>query len=151
MADEKALSEEVVTMGLEIAQRWLEDLEQSANEKDYQAHMDLISRQVSVFGIPGFEVIGYEDWARQCKHEFENNILKQVSYGPMKIVAHAPGRVMFKTIEKVEATDGTSNTNGVEIIIQKEDDGKWRVLQERVLPEDEVRHDGLATGTASFA
>jgi ketosteroid isomerase-like protein len=151
MADEKALSEEVVTMGLEIAQRWLEDLEQSANEKDYQAHMDLISRQVSVFGIPGFDVIGYEDWARQCKHEFENNILKQVSYGPMKIVAHAPGRVMFKTIEKVEATDGTSNTNGVEIIIQKEDDGKWRVLQERVLPEDEVRHDGLATGTASFA
>jgi ketosteroid isomerase-like protein len=151
MADEKALSEEVVTMGLEIAQRWLEDLEQSANEKDYQAHMDLISRQVSVFGIPGFDVIGYEDWARQCKHEFENNILKQVSYGPMKIVAHAPGRVMFKTIEKVEATDGTSNTNGVEIIIQKEDDGKWRVPQERVLPEDEVRHDGLATGTASFA
>jgi ketosteroid isomerase-like protein len=151
MADEKALSEEVVTMGLEIAQRWLEDLEQSANEKDYQAHMDLISRQVSVFGFPGFEVIGYDDWARQCKHEFENNILKQVSYGPMKIVAHAPGRVMFKTIEKVEATDGTSNTNGVEIIIQKEDDGKWRVLQERLLPEAEISHDGLALDAESLA
>ena len=74
-------------MGLDIAQRWLEDLQQSANDKDYQAHMDLISRQVSVFGFPGFEVIGYDDWARQCKHEFENNILKQVSYGPMKIAA----------------------------------------------------------------
>ncbi len=138
-------------MGLNIAQRWLDDLAQSANGKNYQTHMDLISKQVSVFGVPGFDVIGYDDWARQCKHEFENNILKQVSYGPMKIVAHAPGRVMFKTVEKVEANDGTSNTYGVEIIIHKEDDGKWRVLQERILPEDEASHDGLEIGTASVA
>lgn len=138
-------------MGLNIAQRWLDELAQSANDKNYYAHMDLISKQVNVFGIPGFDVIGYDDWARQCKHEFENNILKQVSYGPMRIVAHAPGRVMFKTLEKVEATDGTSNTNGVEIIIQKEDDGKWRVLQERILPDEELSHDGLETSSASVA
>jgi len=138
-------------MGLNIAQRWLEDLAQSANDKDYQSHMDLISKKVSVFGMPGFEVIGYEDWARQCKHEFENDILKQVSYGPMKIIAHAPGRVMFKTVETVEATDGTKNTYAVEIIIQEEDDGKWRVLQERVLAEDEVDDDDLKLRSTSVA
>jgi hypothetical protein len=143
--------EEEVTMGLNIAQRWLEDLAQSANDKDYQSHMDLISKKVSVFGMPGFEVIGYEDWARQCKHEFENDILKQVSYGPMKIIAHAPGRVMFKTVETVEATDGTKNTYAVEIIIQEEDDGKWRVLQERVLAEDEVDDDDLKLRSTSVA
>lgn len=151
MAKEQMLWEEDVTMGLDIAQLWLDELARSANRKDYRAHMELISKEVSVFGIPGFDVVGYEDWARQCKHEFENNILKQVSYGPMRIVAHAPCRVMFKTMEMVEATDGTSNTNGVEIIIQKEDDGKWRVLQERILPEEEIDHDGLELRSVSTA
>ena len=151
MADEKPLTEEDVPMGLDIAQQWLNERARSANHKDYKAHMELISREVRVFGIPGFDVVGYDDWARQCKHEFENNILKQVSYGPMKIVAHAPGRVMFKTMEKVEATDGASNTNGVEIIIQKEDDGKWRVLQERILPEEEIDNDGLELKAATTA
>lgn len=134
-------------MSIQIVEKLLQEMARSANEKDYAAHMDLISQQVSVFGIPGFDVIGYDDWARQCRHEFDNNILKCVDYGPIKVVAHAPGRVMFKTLETVEATDGTRNSNGVEIIIQKENDGKWRVLQERVLPDDEAAHDGVVVAT----
>jgi len=130
-------------MTAHVAEKLLQEMARSANEKDYSAYMDLISQEVSVFGIPGFDAIGYDDWARQCKHEFENNILKSVSYGPMKVVAHAPARVMFKTLETVEAHDGTCHQNGVEIIIQKEDDGKWRVLQQRILPEEEAAHEGI--------
>lgn len=136
-------------MSVQIVEKLLQEMAQSANEKDYAAHMELISQEVSVFGIPGFDVIGYDDWARQCRHEFDNNILKSVSYGPMKVVAHAPGRVMFKTLEIVEANDGTRNSNGVEIIIQKEGDGKWRVLQERILPEDEAAQDGMVAAAGS--
>lgn len=136
-------------MSVQIAEKLLQEMARSANEGDYSAHMDLISQQVSVFGIPGFDVIGYDDWARQCRHEFENNILKSVSYGPIKVVTDTPGRVMFKTLETVEAHDGTCNCNGIEIIIQKEDDGKWRVLQERILPEDEAAHDGIVVATNS--
>jgi len=136
-------------MSVQIAEKLLQEMAQSANEKNYTAHMELISQEVSVFGVPGFDVIGYDDWARQCRYEFDNNILKSVSYGPIKIMAHAPGRVMFKTLEVVETNDGTRNSNGVEIIIQKEDDGKWRVLQERILPEDEGTHDGIAVTATS--
>ncbi len=136
-------------MSIQIVEKLLQEMARSANEKDYAAHMDLISQQVSVFGIPGFDVIGYDDWARQCQYEFENNILKSVSYGPMKVVAHAPGRVMFKTLETVEANDGSCNSNGVEIIIQKENDGKWRVLQERILPQDEAAQDGIVVANNS--
>lgn len=136
-------------MSVQVAEKLLQEMARSANEKDYSAHMDLISQDVSVFGIPGFDVIGYDDWARQCRYEFENNVLKSVSYGPMKVVAHGPGRVMFKTLEIVEANDGTRNSNGVEIIIQKEDDGKWRVLQERILPQDEAAHDGIVVAAGS--
>ena len=48
---------------------------------------------------------------------------------------------MFKSIETVEGTDGSVNTSGIEFIIQKEEDGQWRVFQERILPDDELEND----------
>ena len=126
-----------------IAREWLEASARTANAKDYDAHMNLISRKVQVFGVPGIEVIGYDDWAKQCKHEFEIGLLKKVSYDGMKVQVMTPGRVMFKTIETVEASDGTINAQGVEIVLEKEADGKWRVAQERILTREEAEHDGL--------
>ncbi len=126
-----------------IAREWLEDSARTANAKDYDAHMNLVSRKVWVFGVPGIEVIGYDDWAKQCKHEFEIGVLKKASYDGMKVQVMTPGRVMFKTIETVEASDGTINAQGVEIVLEKEMDGKWRVAQERILPREEAEHDGL--------
>jgi ketosteroid isomerase-like protein len=126
-----------------VAREWLAASAHTANTKNYAAHMDLISRKVQVFGIPGIEVIGYDDWARQCQHEFETGVLKQVSYDGMKVQVMTPGRVMFKTIETVEASDGAVQAHGLEIILEKETDGKWRVVQERILTREEAEHDGL--------
>ena len=126
-----------------VAREWLAASAHTANAKDYAAHMDLISRKVQVFGVPGIEVIGYDDWAKQCRHEFETGVLKNVSYDGMKVQVMTPGRVMFKTVETVEANDGTVQAHGVEIILEKETDGKWRVVQERILSREEAEHDGL--------
>ena len=41
---------------------------ETANKHDFQAHMNLISKDVSVYGVPGFEVITYADWYNQCEH-----------------------------------------------------------------------------------
>jgi len=119
----------------------LEALALTANAGAYTSHMDLISKEVSVYGVPGFEVIGYEDWARQCEHEFDAGLLKRVSYEGLRMVTVTPGNVLFKTTETVEGTDGTVNRQGLEILIRKEEDGKWRVLQERILAEDEMDFD----------
>jgi hypothetical protein len=113
----------------------------TANRLDLNAHMNLISKNVSVYGVPDFEVITYEDWFKQCQHEFENKLLKKVSYQGLNILAETAERVMFKSIETVEGSDGSSNTSGIEFIIQKEDDEQWRVVQERLLPEDELDSD----------
>ncbi len=133
-------------MESKIADEWLQALAATANAKDFAAHMDLVSPQVAVFGVPGFEVIGYSDWAAQCKHEFENNVLKRVAYNGLRVIAMTPGSVMFKTLETVEGTDGSLNVNGVEIVIRKEEDGKWRVTQERILASDEMEFDRRAHG-----
>lgn len=113
----------------------------TANAGAYTSHMDLISKQVRVYGVPGFDVIGYDDWARQCQYEFDEGLLKRVSYEGMRVVTVTPGNVLFKTIETVEGTDGTVNRQGVEILIRQEADEKWRVVQERILDENEMELD----------
>lgn len=114
---------------------------ETANKHDFSSHMNLISKDVSVYGVPGFEVITYDDWYSQCEYEFENKLLKKVSYDGLNILAETPDRVMFKSLETVEGSDGSLNTSGIEFIIQKEEDGQWRVSQERVLPDDELESD----------
>ncbi len=123
------------------AKEMLEALALTANAGEYISHMDLISRNVSVYGVPGFDVIGYDDWARQCQYEFDEGLLKQVSYEGLRVVTMTPGNVLFKTTETVEGTDGTINCHGLEVLIRKEADGKWRVLQERILAANEMEFD----------
>lgn len=126
-----------------IAKKWLDNASSTATSKDHAAHMNLISRKVSLQGVPGYENIGYDDWSAQTLHEFENNVLKSVSYKGFKPLTATLSHIMFKTFETVEANDGTINAQGVEMLLEKEDDGEWRLVQERILPEDEAAHDGL--------
>jgi len=130
-------------MSQTIAQQWLQNASSTADKKNHLAHMDLISKKVSLQGVPGYENIGYEDWAAQTKHEFENNILKSVSYTGLKLLNATNTHIMFKTFETVQSTDGTTNAQGIEILLEKESDGQWRLVQERILPTDEAEHDGL--------
>ena len=130
-------------MDSKVARDWLDALARTANAKDFAAHMDLISKQVQVFGVPGFAVIGYDDWARQSEHEFSAGILARASYQGLKVQAMTPGRVMFKTLETLETNAGETQTQGVEIVIVQESDGVWRVTQERVLSPEEAKFDGL--------
>ncbi|MHB8254231.1 MAG: Cif family virulence factor [Acidiferrobacter sp.] len=124
-----------------IPEEMLTALAHTANALDYSAHMALISRSVNVFGVTGFEVIGYDDWARQCQHEFAHKLLKGVSYEGLQIVSTTASHILFKTVETAEGTDGTVNHHGLEILIHKEPDGVWRVTQERILPPEEVAFD----------
>ena len=126
-----------------IAQEWLDASAQTASDKLFDEHFNLISKKVRVTGVPGYESISYDDWARQSKQEFEDNIIQKVSYEGLKMSAFNDTQIMFKTIESVIANDGTGHSYGVEILLQKEDDGVWRVIQERVMTEDETRHVGL--------
>jgi ketosteroid isomerase-like protein len=124
-----------------IAQEFLDRMASTANALDLDQHMNLISRDVGVFGVPGFDVIGYDDWYNQCRYEFENRLLKAVSYKGLNVLAETPDRIMFKSIETVAAGNGATSTSGIEFIISKEADGQWRITQERVLSDDELEND----------
>ena len=130
-------------MAKEIARQWLKEITDSANAKDHVAHMALISKRVALHGLPEYEGITYDDWFRQCQHEFENNLLKHLHYDGLKLVTATDKAIMFKTFETVEGSDGTVNAQGVEILLELEEDGKWRMVQERILSADETAHDKL--------
>ena len=48
--------------------------------------------------------------------------------------------VVFRTYE---ASDGSSSSQGIEVVLEKEEDNQWLVIQERVLPDDEIDFDQL--------
>ncbi len=100
--------------------------------------MDLISEAVEIHGLPGFDAIGYEEWARQCKHELDTGILDQIAYTGLRVVTDEADRQVFATVETVRASDGSVNTMGLELTIAEEPDGKWRLVRERILSGEEL-------------
>jgi len=130
-------------MSEEIALNWLINIVDTLSNKDLKGHLNLISKSVSLTGIAGYENIDYAAWSAQCEHEFTNNLVKSLNYSGLKLLAADDDRIKFKTLETIEATDGTRKSMGIEVVIQKENDGVWRVIQERVLPDNEAIDDGL--------
>jgi len=135
------------TMSEAIITQWLQDISHTVRERDLRGHLNLISKRVQLTGVPGFEQIGYDDWAKQCTHEFTHGLIDSVSYQGLKLRAATAERLMFKTCETVIASDGNTNRQGIEVLLEKEPDGVWGVVQERILPDDEARHDGLLPAT----
>lgn len=121
----------------EIIKSFLSDMAQTASQHDFKNHMNLISKEVEVFGVPGFESINYDDWFKQCENEFSEKLIKEVSYEGINIIDSTDTVIMFKTIEYIEASEA-KNKNNVLIVISLEDDGKWRVTQERILPDEDL-------------
>jgi len=126
-------------MSERIAKQWLADIVRTAQQRDHLAHMNLISKSVSVTGIPGFESIGYEDWAKQTQHEFKQGVIADIHYTGLKIRAATDARIMFVTHESITADDGTQIAQGIECLLEKEADGQWRLVQQRVLGTEETR------------
>jgi len=127
----------------QIAQAWLNASADTATNKQFDVHFNLISKKVRVTGVPGYESISYDDWARQSEQEFKDDVLKSVEYDGLKLTANNDTQIMFKTVESIFANDGSNRKHGVEILLEKEEDDVWRVIQERVMTDDETRHAGL--------
>lgn len=124
-----------------IATGWLREFAESANAYDHARHMGMISAKVQLFGVPGFDVIGFDDWSRQCEQEFSERAVREIRFEGLDVVAMTPLKIMFKTRESLSLADGSSIEHPVEMLIEKEADSKWRLTQERVLSEEEAAFD----------
>ena len=128
----------------QIAEQWLTDAAESAGQRDLKAHMGMISKRVSLQGVPGFDSIDYDAWYKQCRHQFENAMIKSIAYKGFNLTNATDALIEFTVFETVVGTDGTLNEQIVEMSLEKEDDDVWRLVQERVLIEnDAIRNHEL--------
>jgi len=122
----------------QIAEKWLSDAVESADRKDLEAHMGMISKRISLEGVPGFEIIDYDKWYVQCQHQFENAMIKSIAYKGFNLLSATDNQIMFTVYETVVGMDGTVNEQIVEMSLENEDDDVWRLAKERVLIENDA-------------
>jgi len=130
----------------QIAEQWLTDAAESAGQKDLKAHMGMISKRVNVQGVPGFDNIDYDTWYKQCEHQFENAMIKSIAYKGFNLLSAEDSQIMFTVFEAVVGTDGTLNEQIVEMSLEKENDKHWRLVQERVLIENDAMREHEVKG-----
>ena len=116
----------------------------SIAEYDHASHMNLISQDVEVLGVPGFDVIGYADWYAQCEYEFNEKLIAATRYDGLEICDNSAKQIRFLTQETVNTTDGTIESHPLEVELTLENDGAWRVTRERLLSSDEASELGIA-------
>ena len=122
----------------EIAEQWLTQAAESAGKKDLKVHMGMISKRVSVQGVPGFDNIDYDKWFVQCRHQFEMSMIKSVTYKGFNLISAKESLIMFTVFEGVMGTDGTLNEQIVEMSLEIETDNVWRLVLERILIENDA-------------
>lgn len=115
-----------------IAQRWLDELAFSAATWNLDAHMQLVSQQVEVTGIPNVSSIDYSGWMARRKNEFENKLLHSLSYRLREIRSMEEQQLHFAVEETMRAFNGKAILIEKAITLHREEDGKWRVRREHV-------------------
>ncbi|MCB1922205.1 MAG: hypothetical protein KDJ27_00420 [Gammaproteobacteria bacterium] len=130
-------------MSQQIIEHWLQGFVDTALAGDLDAHMGMISRDVAVFGVPGFASLGFDDWYAQCAHEFPQRLIRALEYSGVRLRSADGTNILFKALEKNTTADGTITLQGVEMLLRRDADEHWRLQQLRLLPDDEARHDGL--------
>lgn len=127
----------------EIIHEWMNNIAGTLINYDVAGHMALISKEVKVLGVPELGTIDYKGWAAQVAHEFEQKLVQTIEYHGDHVRVESPLNIMFVTREILTASDGAVVDNKLEVVLRKEDDGIWRVIQERFLDEGEAQHFGL--------
>ena len=94
--------------------------------------MGLVSKKVLVYGIPDQESLGYYDWKKRRRNEFNRNSLASLTYNNLSIKTIGLRRLGFQVTEIMQATNGQRIQIDKEIILEQEKDNQWRVVEETI-------------------
>lgn len=122
-------------MNIAFAKDFLTRYAQTASARDLDAHMAMISRKVMVHGVPGFDIITYDDWFQQCAHEFKAGTLVEIGFEGLDMKVETETLIAFETTESIIDADGCESTMQLEMFVEKEPDGEWRLVQERIIAQ----------------
>jgi hypothetical protein len=119
-------------MSQELIINWLKGVSESVENRDLAAHMALVSKNVQVYGIPNQATLDYQGWYRRRRNEFNKNRLASLRYTNLNIKTITLRRLGFQITEIMQATDGQQIQINKEILLEREEDNQWRVVEETI-------------------
>jgi len=119
-------------MSQTIIGNWLEQLTRSVEKRDLDAHMRLVSERVQVYGLPGGQIINYNQWKKRRYTEFSQAQLLALGYRLLNIKAITSRRLAFHVEETMQACNGMCVFIDKDIILELETDDQWRVVEENI-------------------
>ena len=112
--------------------KWLTNITETIEAKDLKAHMELVSENVAVYGMPSGKVLNYADWRSRRESEFKRNLLKDVTYRNLKVKTFGLRRLIFDIEEIMDASNGDMAIINKQVVLEEEQDNKWRVVEETI-------------------
>lgn len=112
--------------------KWLSNITETVKAKDLQKHMDLVSENVVIYGMPGGNTLNYADWYNRRKSEFNRSILKDLTYNNLKIKNFGLRRLIFNIEEIMDGNNGDMAIINKQVILEQEQDEQWRVVEETI-------------------
>jgi len=115
---------------------WLSSFAATAIAADLEAHMSHISKSVKVYGVQGFDTVGYEDWYRQCSEEFPQKLIRELSYDDIAFSGGEDDTILIKARELLKTSEGKTQRHSLEMLLDKSEGG-WLLKEMRILPEQQ--------------
>ena len=112
--------------------KWLSNITETVKAKDIQKHMDLVSKNVMVYGLPGGKDLNYDDWLKRRKSEFKRDLIKNLAYDKLKVKNYGLRRLIFSIEEIMDGTSGDLAIIHKQVVLEQEKDNEWRVVEETI-------------------
>jgi len=115
-----------------IVEDWLEAMRLSVEQHDLTAHMALVSKNVHIYGLPNYKEIDYDAWQQRRKNEFNHNRLQALVHKLIRIRLSLQRRIGFELEEHMLASDGKVCIILKDVLLEREADDNWRVVEENI-------------------
>jgi hypothetical protein len=113
-------------------QKWLSNITETIKTKDIKKHMELVSKNVAVYGLPNGKTLNYADWKKRRQSEFKRGLIKNIKYDKLSIKNFGLRRLTFKIEEITDSSNNALLLVNKEIILEQEKDNQWRVVEETI-------------------
>ena len=112
--------------------KWLSNITETVKAKDLEKHMELVSENVAVYGLPSGKTLSYADWRKRRKSEFQRDLIKDLKYDNLKIKTFGLRRLIFDIEEIMDGTNGDLAIIQKQVVLEQAQDNLWRVVEETI-------------------
>ena len=112
--------------------KWLSNITETVKTKDLQKHMDLISENVMVYGMPSGKTLDYSDWKKRRESEFKRDLIKDLTYDNLQIKNFGLRRLIFTIQEVMNGKNDDMAIINKQVVLEQEQDDQWRVVEETI-------------------